>query len=169
MPYLMDDIKKIATAVRAEGAAQDPVLGVFPDLADRLQLAPRYLLDNATIHASVELTLGRPKILLEALNHLRVPYRALWCEWEEAGRHKLRETFNYGPEDPFRPLPTRLGFLIETAPGGRAGQVTWVWNGKDLDFPNIAPISAFFDLDQRIKQPPERILAFLRGNLAQLW
>lgn len=175
--YLMDAIAEIAAETKAQKGSlvdKDPTLNVFGETVKLLHGAPRFLLDNETINAAVELTLGRPKILFESLAHLRVPYPVMWVEWEEAGRERLRQTFGGAVESAGRPLPQRLGFLIQAEEGGRRGQVTWMWSGpaslKEADrFPNPAPISAFFDLDAEIPQSENRIRSFLLGNLWRMW
>ncbi len=122
--YLMDAIVETAAAVRRMGSETWPLLRLFPILADQLHGAPRLLFDRAAIATAVELTLGRPKVLVEALAHLRIPYPRLWVEWEEVGRARLRERFLETP-DPERPIPARLGFLLEcdAATGRQASAV----------------------------------------------
>jgi hypothetical protein len=179
----MDTVANAAMLVRNSGIKNDPLLKIFPLLNQKMIGAPRFLLDENTIHTAVELTLGRPKVLLEAMRHLRVPYPHIWCEWPENGRAKLREVFGYQNQiGPDRPLPQRLGFFLEcTDEDGRKGHVTWCWTSPDHEalngetiplagnFPNIAPISPFFDLDGRVDQPSDKIAGFLRGNLCRLW
>jgi hypothetical protein len=179
--YLMDTLANAALLVRNAHLPDDPLLKIFPAIDQQLKGTPRFLLDENAIHTAVELTLGRPKVLLEAMRHLRVPYPRLWCEWPESGREKLRQTFgDQGYIGPDRPLPKRLGFLLEcTDETGRRGMVTWIWTSpahEELSerefggsFPNVAPISPFFDLDARLEQPSNRIAGFLRGNLCRLW
>lgn len=174
--YLMDEIVGFADMMKIDQrlshpVLSHPVLSIFPELKQKLIGTPRFLLSNDAIRAAVEISLSRPKIILESLAHLRIPYNRLWIEWDESGREKLRETFRGDSpiETPDRPLPSHIGFLIETKEGGRSGTVTWAWNVKDSDTPNIAPITAYFDLDQDIEQPVERILGLERANLATLW
>jgi hypothetical protein len=174
--YLMDDI--VAAAVEIKDP-RDPVLRIYGSMQARLQGTPRFLLDDAAIATAVELTLGRPKVLFDAMMHCRVPYPAMWVEWLESGREQLRRTFGGGPEylvTKDRPLPTRLGFLIEAdKETGRRGRVTWAWNSgshielNGVNFPNIGAISPYFDLDNQTPQSADRIKGFLNGNLAKLW
>jgi hypothetical protein len=171
--YLMDSIVNIAHQVRQRKGEDHPVVSIFIELENKLQGCPRFLFDDNAIHTAVELTLGRPKVLREAMEHLTIPYTKLWVEWKESGRQKLRETFG-GDDDPVnaaRPLPNRIGFLLETDKKGRSGQVTWGWNNnfiKDDDPPNICPISAFFDLDGNYDQVDSNV-NFLKANLARMW
>jgi hypothetical protein len=172
----MDTIADAAMLVRGTKMPDDPLLKIFPQIDQKLRGTPRYLLDEHAIHTAVELTLGRPKVLLEAMRHLRIPYPRIWVEWPESGRAKLRETFGeQGYVGPDRPLPKRLGFFLEcTDDSGRRGMATWCWTSPEHeelsgDFPNIGAISPFFDLDARLEQPSERIAGFLRGNLARMW
>lgn len=173
--YLMDSIIETASEVHKRKMYKHPVLSIFPTMESKLNGCPRYLFDEAAIHTAVELTLGRPKVLKEAMDHLRIPYSKIWIEWPESGRKKLRETFGpneAGTDDPRRPLPNRLGFLLESDETGRKGMATWVWNNnviKDYNAPNIAPISPFFDLDAEYPQDNYIVRNFLAANLAQLW
>jgi hypothetical protein len=91
--YLMDSIVDISNEVHKRRSEKHPVMGVFPDLENRLKGCPRFLFDESSIHTAVELTLGRPKVLRQAMQFLRIPYTKLWIEWPEAGRKKLRDTF----------------------------------------------------------------------------
>jgi len=162
--YLMDSIAQVA-GIAPRG---DPILSIYPDIWDRMAGAPRFLLDNAAVHASVEIGLGRPRVLLDALEHIQVPYPVMWVEWAESGREELRRRFQE-EEIPGRPVPDRLGFLLETDTGGRKGTATWAWASSGVDVPNIAPIGAFFDLDRRIEQPSARKTGILQSNLGQMW
>ena len=169
--YLMDGLTDAAAEVTRNGARNVPVLEVFPMIADRLVGAPRYLFDDAATRTAVELTLGRPKVLREAIGNCRIPYPKLWVEWEEGARTRLREIFGER-SDPHRPLPTRVGFLVECDANGRQGVVTWVWSAKvggGLPFPNIGPISGYFDLDRQFPQAANRTEALMGGNLANYW
>ena len=173
--YLMDTLADAAMLVRYANS-NEPMLRVFPQLTEKLRGAPRFLLDENAIHTAVELTLGRPKVLLEAMRHLHVPYPRIWIGWPESGREKLRQIFSdAGYIGPDRPLPQRLGFFLEcTDDSGRRGQVTWVWTSPAHEalsdhFPNVGAITPYFDLDARLEQPSERIAGFLRGNLCRLW
>jgi hypothetical protein len=147
-------------------------------LRQRLVGAPRFLFDAAATRTAVELTLGRPKVLLEAIEHVRIPYPKLWVEWEEAGRARLRDEFDPNPRltNTDRPLPERVGFFLECdAETGRKGTVTWAWSGRgggrpeEAIIPNIAPISPTFDLDRRFPQAADRLEAFQGNNLCRLW
>jgi hypothetical protein len=171
--YLMDTIIEVAHRVRDMKMTRNLTVGIFPIMERKLQGCPRYLFDEKSIHTAVELTLGRPKVLREAMNHLIIPYPKLWVEWPESGRQKLRETFGpneAGINDPSRPLPTRLGFYLES--DGRKGTATWVWNNhlmNEGEPPNIAPISPFFDLDGDFPQDDYIVNNFLAANIAALW
>ena len=177
----MDTFAKAAQLINDKRQSRHLTLGIYPEIYSRLLGAPRFLLDENAIHAAVELSLGRPKVLVEALAHLRVPYDAMWVEWPESGRAKLRATFPLiaTPDyiNPSRPLPERVGFLIETEPGGRKGQVTWAWNSgkihndtpETLFFSDVGLVSPYFDLDADIAQAESRIQGFLRANLWRLW
>lgn len=183
--YLMDAIAQMDDLVRhgelSAKVVTDPALRVFPDLMDKLQGTPRFLLEKDAIEAVVELTLGRPKIILEALAHLRLPYPRMWVEWDESHRDRLRQhvmdpvrAAEVEANKILRPVPVRLGFLLEGDPGGRSGMATWAWQSPKstlgpLNVPNIAPISPHFDFDQRWEQGPWRTASFLSGNLAELW
>jgi hypothetical protein len=171
--YLMDHIIESAHLARKEKMTNHPVMSIFPILEQKLEGCPRFLFDDNAIHTAVELTLGRPKVLREAMNHLRIPYTKLWVEWLESGRQKLRDTFGIVEKESLvlRPLPTRLGFLMEVDESGRKGVVTWGWTNnfvEDNEPPNICPISAYFDLDGNFSQLTQRT-NFLRANLAQMW
>ena len=172
--YLMDSIVETVHEAKKRKLIQHPVIQIFPILEEKLKGCPRFLFDDTAIRTAVELTLGRPKVLREAMAHLTIPYPKIWVEWPEAGREKLRQTFSIDSyEYPNRPLPTRLGFLLETDESGRKGQVTWVWSNhfiKKGEPPNVCPISAFFDLDFDYgKLSNSHMSSFLDANLAHIW
>jgi hypothetical protein len=168
--YLMDTIGHAAQLMRP---ISDPVVGVFADLAKRLEGAPRFLFDDAATRTAVELNLGRPKVLREAMAHIRIPYPKLWVEWDDAARQKLREKF----DEPLsyaelRPMPGRVGFLLEADPSGRRGHATWLWTTPQsgtTDIASVGAIEPFFDLDRRFALPPARVEGLLKGNLAREW
>jgi hypothetical protein len=169
----MDVILEYSDAVRKQHKTDHPVLKVFPHLEDRFQGCPKFLFDEHSIHTAVELTLGRPKVLKEAMNNLRIPYPKMWIEWPEIGRQKLRDTL--APHERYnaaRPLPTKIGFLIEADEKGRKGIVTWAWTNLSMgddDPPNVCPISQFFDLDANFPQDMRHFNNFLQANLANIW
>jgi hypothetical protein len=171
----MDHIVESVHRARKQRLINHPVINIFPILEEKLKGCPRFLFDENSIHTAVELTLGRPKVLREAMAHLRIPYTKMWIEWPESGREKLRKTFSIDSfEHPNRPLPTRLGFLLETDEAGRKGTVTWVWNNQFIkkgEPPNVCPISPFFDLDFNYSKltKPHFVKSFLDANLANIW
>jgi hypothetical protein len=180
MAYLIDDVAGTAAMVRAL-RRQDKVLAIYPQLVEKLTGAPRFLFDDAATRTVVELTLGRPKIMLDALRDFSVPYPALWVEWPEEARKKIRDVFpglNDGIND-MTPLPQRVGFFIETDETGRRGQITWLWNGGNAEVtkelirqmgapvPNVAPISPYFDFDRVHER--QHTESFLRNNLVKYW
>jgi hypothetical protein len=181
MAILIDDVAATAAMVR-DLRRQDPVLEIYPQMIHKLKGAPRFLLDESATRTTVELTLGRPKVMLDALRDFRLPYQVMWVEWPEHARKKIRDVFpglNDGIND-LTPLPERVGFLIEaTDDTGRRGKIIWLWNGGNADvtrelmrqmganIPNVAPISPYFDLDRvHEKQHTE---SFLRNNLVKYW
>lgn len=176
--YLMDVITATA-ALAGPGREDHPVLKVFPQIVERMRHAPRYLLDASVMQASIEIGLGRPSIFREAMRHLRVPYSAMWIEWEETSRGMLRDRLHESVIDPTKPLPARLGFLIEADPGGRQGMVTWAWvmhqRSADYDLPgvpvvpNISPFHVYFDLDRTVDQDDEMVQGLSLGQLARMW
>jgi hypothetical protein len=165
----MDDIAATA-GLLSQAGIHHPTTACFPQLVKQLEGAPRFLFDEAAIDTAVELTLGRPKIMLDSLVNVRIPYPIMWVEWPESGRVRLREEFE-GLISDERPLPKRVGFLLETDESGRRGTATWVWNGGFGNYtpPNVAPVSPFFDLDRKFDQPLNRVEDFQRGNLPQVW
>jgi hypothetical protein len=173
--YLMDHIVESSHIARRRRMINHPVMSIFPYLEDKLKGCPRFLFDEDSIHTAVELTLGRPKVLREAMQHLTIPYPRMWIEWPEAGREKLRKTFSIDAfEHPNRPLPTRLGFLLEANETGRKGMVTWAWTNHFItknEPPNVCPISPFFDLDFDYSKltAPYFVKSFLDANLANIW
>jgi hypothetical protein len=172
MTYLMDSIAATTDLLAASPTATaDPVMTIYPDLVQRFAGTPRYLFDEASIATAVELTLGRPKVLLEAIRHIRVPYRRLWVEWPESGREKLRKVFGWmdtTTNDITRPVPSHTGFLLECEASGRRGTVTWAWH-RSGDPANIAPIGCFFDLDRDHPMSKHQLHGLLNGNLGTLW
>jgi hypothetical protein len=136
-----------------------------------MRLAPRYLLDSSVMRASVELGLGRPKIFRDAMRHVRIPYPRMWVEWEESGRDRLRRELDQEEAafQALKPVPDRLGFLLESDEGGRSGNVTWAWTSAPNTPPNISPFDARFDLDAHYEQPTAYTEGLLRANLAKRW
>jgi hypothetical protein len=172
--YLMDGLAEMARNIKSK--AETPglkwlppkALSIYSELTDRLVGTPRFLFDKNAISTAVELTLGRPKVMLEAMLNCRIPYTKLWVEWDESGREELRRRFaGYIGAD--RPLPDRVGFLLECDSNGRKGQAIWVWSALHDPTPNIGAFAPFFDLDSRFKQPPNREAGVLAGNVAQQW
>jgi hypothetical protein len=176
--YLMDEIAATAFKVTPDDWAE-PILRIFPDLVERMRATPRFLLDEHVIRAAIELSLGRPTVFREAMRHLRVPHKRLWVEWQETSRDTLRRRLQEDKKepDPLRPIPERLGFLVEAEPGGRRGVVTWAWTFSEqeqqekgmLGFPNIAPYEVHFDLDATIPQASALEAGLSVAGLARMW
>lgn len=174
MSRLMDDIAATAAAVasaRIRGGEGAPALGIFTDLERRMRLCPRFLLDEHVVRSAIELSLGRPTVFREAMRHIRLPYERLWVEWEEKHRERLRQDFlDYTP-DPLKPVPERIGFLIEGS--GRKGNITWAWQNPPLrgipNPPNVSPFDVQFDLDTSIPQEFGLLEGLQNATLGQLW
>jgi len=155
--YLMDAVANMATSVKLSQLTKDTsILDIYPNLVERMKHAPRFLMDATAMQASVELSLGRPKVIREAMEYCHIPYREMWIEWQEDHRIKLQEVVsNFIPlTEPGRTLPQRIGFLIESEQGGRKGVITWAWTSPGvsmdkIDIPHVSPIVAYFDLDGR--------------------
>lgn len=181
------------------GLGHHPTMSMYVDLAKRL--APeipelngghrctdpppaRFVFDENSIRTATELTLGRPKVYRQVMANSRVPYPAVWFEWEDAGRAKLREKFKQSDElTAIRPIPERFGFFIESGANYddsqprnyRRGKITWAWTQKtdfptDLpflnDIPNISGITSHFDLDMDM---PIDFIERYPLQLARLW
>lgn len=166
--YLMDSIAATTAMI---GNMRDPTLRIFSDMTERMRLAPRYLLDSSVMRASVELGLGRPKIFRDAMRHVRIPYPRMWVEWEESGRDRLRRELDEEENalQALKPVPDRLGFLLESDEGGRSGNVTWAWASAPNTPPNISPFDARFNLDAGFEQPTVYTEGLLRSKLAKRW
>ena len=171
--YLMDMISHSADEFAPmSNYWKDPELRIFSDLKQRMKLAPRYILDHHVMSRTIELGLGRPSVFREAMRHVRVPYTSLWIEWEETARDLLRRRLTHEIND-YKPLPVRLGFLMECEPGGRRGTTTWVWESPDREIkphvPNVSPYDVAWDLDATIPQSSWHKDGMNIANLAQLW
>jgi hypothetical protein len=177
--YLMDTVAT-AAAVTADIATayptHDNILRVYGDIAGKLKGAPRFLLDAKATRTAVEINLGRPKVILDAMQNLRIPYTTMWFEWEDRDRKRLKDAFhqelNYRE---LRPDPGRIGCLVEAAPDGRSGTLTWLWTTPKKDepetenFANVGAVATYFDLDERQPFDPDRAEGLRRGNLFPLW
>jgi hypothetical protein len=175
--YLMDMINVTAARIRTRERRIEPFLRAYLDLADRLVGTPRFILDADATRLFVELSLGRPKITVEALTHIRIPYRRMWVEFADVDRQRLRDRFTAPDQalqqtySELRPMPGRVGFLIESD-NGRAGTVNWAWStpdGTNTTIPNVAAVIAHFDLDRQFPLDPDRSEGLAKGNLARLW
>jgi hypothetical protein len=199
---LMDTLTDLAERIKAKGLnlntaltpagerqfgslGREPIsrwMAAYTDLVNLMHGAPRFLLDANATRTAVELNLGRPKITLEAMRHIHIPYQRLWVEWDDGDRQKLRERFADKQDySELRPMPGRVGFLLQADPGGRSGTATWAWDTPDanlspreqlhkqISYPNIGAIQPYFDLDRRFDLPPDRIEGLSKGNLGRLW
>jgi hypothetical protein len=171
---LMDDIAATA-AIVASGAVKDgersPSLGIFLDLDRRMRLCPRFLLDEHVVRSTIELSLGRPTVFREAMRHIHLPYERLWVEWSEKHRERLRQDVQDYTPDPLKPVPDRIGFLIEGS--GRRGNITWAWQNPPLKAmpnpPNVSPFDVQFDLDAQIPQEFGLLEGLKNATLGELW
>src|SRR5688572_8313347 len=166
--YLMDAVLKTCSLF-GEAARKELTIQGYLALAGKLQGTPRYLLDSAACRTAVEISLGRPKIIREAMTHIHIPYSRLWVEWDDTDRQQLREKLGQAREyTEMRPMPGRVGFLLEVEEG-RRGSATWAWSTPGgTDIPNIGPVRPHFDLDQ-IFSFEQHTAGFLKGNLARFW
>lgn len=167
--FLMDMVSQCAIRLKAMRRT-DPLQG-YADMADRLPGTPRFILDSNACRTAVELNLGRPKITLQAMSHLTIPYPRMWVEWDDSDRQKLRDRF----DEPLtfaelRPMPGKVGYLLETD-NGRRGRVSWAWTtpSGSPDIPNVGAMETHFDLDRIFPMQPAQVESLLEGNLAKLW
>ena len=173
--YLMDTINQAAERIRAASLVPTTqMMAAYADLGTRLQGTPRFLLDRRACQTSVELSLGRPKVLREAMSFVRVPYRRMWVEWDDVDRSEIRDRLGEVIELPeLRPLPGRVGFLLEADETGRRGTATWAWTtgsgGLTTGFPNVAPIEQHYDLDQTFPIEPTIREGLLGAKIFEVW
>ena len=76
MTYLMDDLMGAAQAVRRSGS-NHPLTQGYKVIAEKLAGVPRFLLDEAAARTTVEIGLGRPRVLVDALKTLRETYSSI--------------------------------------------------------------------------------------------
>ena len=176
--YLMDTLNQCASAIRSASPSlfreAGPMMWGYADLADRLKGAPRYLLDVKAVQMMVELTLGRPRVLRDAMAYCRVPYRRMWIEWADGDRQKFNERFREEHLEfaELRPYPERIGFLLEADETGRRGTATWAWTSpqsQTTGFPNVGCFQPHYDLDRVFPLDDEGRIGLLDANLAKIW
>jgi hypothetical protein len=172
--YLMDTINQAAERIRAASLVPTTqMMAAYADLGTRLQGTPRFLLDARACQMAVELNMGRPKVLREAMRYARVPYRRMWIEWNDADRQELRDRFSDEMEfAELRPMPGRIGVLLEADEAGRRGTATWVWTSPSSiasGFPNVGCIEPHFDLDQTFPLDAESREGLGKAKLCQFW
>lgn len=172
--YLMDCVNQAADRIRATGLrGVEPMIDAYEDLGARLQGTPRFLLDARATEMAVELSIGRPKVMREAMHYSRVPYRRMWVEWDDADRKKLRDRFGNDAMLPeLQPLPGRVGFLLEADETGRRGTATWAWttpSAAAADFPNVGCIEPHFDLDRAFPMEAAIREGLLSAKVFSFW
>lgn len=176
MSYLMDDIAKAAIQIVGPNRSH-PILSVFPELNEDIAASPRFLLTEQTIMAATEIAMSRPKVILDSLEHCRVPFDSMWVEWPDKQRCKhLSEALGSYLETPDRPVPPRLGFYLTADKGGRSGRLTWVWSSPEhvrsieMDgFANVGCIYVQFNFDERIPQPEFIQASMVTNQLFEYW
>jgi len=168
MDAITESARQVLVNVHNNQRVSQPILQSYVDLAEKLKDCPRFIFDAPATRVLSEITLSRPKVIADTLQTLRIPYPMMWLEWEEAHREELRtrlNPFTSQKDKDTRPIPLRLGCLIES--DGRAGQISWAWihkpKGEISSTPNLAPLSAYFDLDRNDCSPPEKAFLTLGG------
>lgn len=111
----------------------------------------RYVLEDAVVATASEALLARPHSLVDVLGLVHVPYPCLWIEWTEAARLLAREAHGIAYANG-KPVPHRLGYLIQTDEIGRRGIVKVAWNfklgGEEEVLPELCPFVLHFDFDR---------------------
>ena len=77
-----------------------------------------------------------------------LPHNVMWIEWEEAGRHRICETFKeLAIEQPADRYPSASVACLNATRAGAAERSLGL-DYRNYETPNTSPIVAEFDLDQ---------------------
>ncbi len=133
----------------ARGTPHD-LAGMVTSLASGIEKAERFVLSDEIAAAGYQLIKSKPASLLDAMPLCRLPYRSLWLEWN--GDSSFVAGWNQFPtceptaEDRIvaRPLPWRMGCLIEGDKTGQRGQISWAWMHKESGV-NVCGLGVNFD------------------------
>ena len=114
---------EIASA--AGGPGDQITFGAIGAFAKLLAEAQCFELSADVVAACREVPRSKPSSLLSALPYVRVPYERVWLEWQPLGEEDEED------DDQARPLPKRIGCLIESAPSLDYGMMRWAWMHGD--------------------------------------
>jgi hypothetical protein len=117
---------------------------MFRRFAERLRSAVRFEIApevGAMAHAVKDSSAGRLK---SAMQFCRLPFDLVWLEWLGPAA-SLGVSNGASPVDPLRPVPCRMGVLVESGAGRLdAGMVSYAW-AHNRTVPNVAVLSTTFD------------------------
>jgi hypothetical protein len=140
---------RLADLVMEVAGSERDVFGNIAKIAPVIRKAERFNLDEDVMAAAFNVAKSRPSSLLAAYPLCRLPYPTMWIEWECDARSAFVDDAT-----PDRPMPWRMGCLIEDAGLGsnQAGVMTWLWahrpkpGDEELgQFVDGTPIGVMFD------------------------
>ena len=132
----------------ARGTPLD-IHGTITSFAASLETAERFVLSDDIGMAGYQLIQSKPASLLDAMPLCRLPYPSMWFEWggtcaDLAGWNQFPTCEPPGHRDFARPIPWRMGCLVEGEDNGQRGQMTWAWMHKASGV-NVCGLGVNFD------------------------
>ena len=120
-------------------------------LAAALAACPmRFALDDAVTDTVTRLAFYPETIVGKALDLVRCPAPSLWLEFRGAARHGVFADTGRLACGHDAAGGQRLGLLIESRNGGRAGTIASAWESTEGQPPDAAPFVIEFDFDTPI-------------------
>lgn len=109
------------------------------ELCAAISEAEKFVFDESAACAAANIANSRFSTQLEALQFARVPYRRTWIEVAAAHLKPMRSD-----EDNGKPLPNRIGYLIESEDDFLSGQIVIAWNHRTSGL-TVCPFGVVFD------------------------
>jgi hypothetical protein len=131
-------------------------------LSANIAKAERFVISDSVMEGALSVARKRPTSIIQAWDFVRPPYDRLWLEWDFRAFSKARDDGDYESDDPNRPNPGRVGWLIERDGSGnkyKGYTATFAWGQHIVEGgsrPNVATFGINFYVGEEPEIPQER-------------
>ena len=129
-------------------------------LSENIAKAERFVIGNEVMEGALSVARKRPTSIIQAWDFVRPPFDRVWLEWDFRAFARARDEGDFESNNPMRPQPGRVGWLIERVGQGKdykAYSATFAWGHHVVDGvsrPNVASFGVNFYTGTRPEEMP---------------